>query len=62
MAKHLILDIGENYLTFRRDQAAIDAEAALDGIGVIRTPLPAPVQRRAFELIGSPVPLTLSLK
>jgi hypothetical protein len=40
MAKHLILDIGENYLTFRRDQAAIDAEAALDGIHVIRTPLP----------------------
>jgi Transposase DDE domain len=41
MAKHFILDIGENYLAFQRDQAAIDAEAALDGIYVIRTPLPA---------------------
>ena len=41
MAKHFILDIAENCLTFRRDQAAIDAEAALDGIYVIRTPLPA---------------------
>jgi hypothetical protein len=41
VAKHLILDIGEDRLSFRRDQAAIDAEAALDGIYVIRTPLPA---------------------
>jgi hypothetical protein len=41
VAKHLILDTGENHLAFRRDQAAIDAEAALDGIYVIRTPLPA---------------------
>jgi hypothetical protein len=41
MAKHLILDISEDRLAFRRDQAAIDAEAALDGIYVIRTPLPA---------------------
>jgi hypothetical protein len=39
MAKHLILDISEDRLAFRRDQAAIDAEAALDGIYVIRTPL-----------------------
>ena len=41
MAKHLILDIGEDRLTWRRDQAAIDAEAALDGIYIIRTPVPA---------------------
>jgi Transposase DDE domain len=41
MAKHLILDISEASLAFRRDQAAIDAEAALDGIYVIRTPVPA---------------------
>jgi hypothetical protein len=41
MAKHLILDISEDHLAWRRDQAAIDAEAALDGIYVIRTPLPA---------------------
>jgi len=41
VAKHLILDIGEDRLSWHRDQAAIDAEAALDGIYVIRTPLPA---------------------
>jgi hypothetical protein len=41
VAKHIILDIGDAHLTWRRDQAAIDAEAALDGIYVIRTPLPA---------------------
>jgi len=41
MAKHFILDIGEDHLTWRRDQAAIDAEAALDGIYVIRTPVTA---------------------
>jgi DDE family transposase len=41
MAKHLILDIGDDHLTWRRDQAAIDAEAVLDGIYVIRTPVPA---------------------
>ncbi len=41
MAKHLILDIGEDRLPWHRDQAAIDAEAALDGIYVIRTPVPA---------------------
>ena len=41
MAKHFILDISEGRLDWRRDQAAISAEAALDGIYVIRTPLPA---------------------
>jgi hypothetical protein len=41
MAKHLIPDISDDRLAWRRDQAAIDAEAALDGIYVIRTPLPA---------------------
>ena len=41
MAKHFILDISENRLDWRRDQPAIDAEAALDGIYVIRTPVPA---------------------
>ncbi len=41
MARHLIPGIGEDRLTWCRDQAAIDAEAALDGIYVIRTPLPA---------------------
>src|ERR1700722_12853825 len=40
MAKHFILDIGEDRLSWRRDQDGTDAEAALDGIYVIRTPLP----------------------
>ena len=41
VAKHFILDIGEGHLAWRRDQAAIDAETALDGIYIIRTPVPA---------------------
>ena len=41
VAKHLILDVGDHHLTWHRDQAAIGAEAALDGIYVIRTSVPA---------------------
>jgi Transposase DDE domain len=41
VAKHFILDIGQGSFTWRRDQASIDAEAAFDGIYVIRTPVPA---------------------
>jgi hypothetical protein len=41
MAKHIILDIGDGRITWQRDQASIDAEAATDGIYVIRTPVPA---------------------
>jgi hypothetical protein len=37
MAKHFSLDIGEGRFAFRRDQPAIAAEAALDGLYVIRT-------------------------
>ena len=40
MAKHFLLDIAEGRITWRRDQASIDAEAATDGIYVIRTPVP----------------------
>ena len=40
VAKHLILDVGDDRLAWRRDHAAIDAEAALDGIYIIRTPVP----------------------
>lgn len=40
MAKHLILDIAQGRLAYVRDQEAITAEAALDGIYVIRTPVP----------------------
>jgi len=41
MAKHFLLDIAEGRIAWRRDQASIDAEAATDGIYVIRTPVPA---------------------
>jgi hypothetical protein len=41
VAKHFILDIGPGRLAWRRDQGKIDAEAALDGIYVIRTSVPA---------------------
>jgi transposase len=41
MAKHFTLNITENTFNYHRDQKQIDAEAALDGIYVIRTNLPA---------------------
>ena len=40
-ARHFIPDIGDGRISWRRDQASIDAEAATDGIYVIRTPVPA---------------------
>ena len=40
VAKHYHYQISDARFTFARDQAAIDAEAALDGIYVIRTSLP----------------------
>jgi transposase len=43
MAKHFELTIGENSFSFRRKQAAIAEEAALDGLYVVRTNLPAEV-------------------
>jgi Transposase DDE domain len=41
MAKHFTLDIGQTSFAYQRNQARIDAEAALDGIYVIRTNLDA---------------------
>ncbi len=41
VAKHIIPEITGSRLAWRRDQASIDAEAATDGIYVIRTPVPA---------------------
>jgi hypothetical protein len=41
MAKHFTLDIGPGRLGYTRDQDAIDAEAALDGIYVLRSSVPA---------------------
>ncbi len=41
MAKHFELDITETSFTFTRKQAQIDAEAALDGLYVLRTNVPS---------------------
>jgi len=41
MRKHFTIAITDHSLTAERDQAGIDAEARLDGIYVIRTPVPA---------------------
>jgi len=43
VAKHFLIDIAEDGLSWRRDEQKIAAEAALDGIYVIRTSLPAAV-------------------
>ena len=43
VAKHFITDITDDSLSWRRDQDKIAAEAALDGIDVIRTSMPAHV-------------------
>ena len=40
VAKHFILDISQRQLSWRRDQPSIHAEAATDGIYVMRTPVP----------------------
>lgn len=40
MAKHFTLTINDGQFAFTRDQANIDAEAALDGIYIIRTSVP----------------------
>jgi hypothetical protein len=41
VAKHFRIDIGNDSLRYARDQDSIAAEAALDGIYVLRTSLPA---------------------
>jgi hypothetical protein len=41
VGKHFVLEIGEGRLSYRRDEAAIAAEAALDGLYAIRTSEPA---------------------
>ena len=58
MAKHLQLTITDTSLTITRDQARIDAEAALDGIYVLRTSVPAdqldpPAVVRAYKNLAS---------
>jgi hypothetical protein len=41
VGKHLVVQTSQGSISWRRDQAGIDAEAALDGIYVIRTSVPA---------------------
>src|SRR6266581_2972265 len=41
VAKHLVVQVAQGSISWHRDQAGIDAEAALDGIYVIRTSVPA---------------------
>jgi len=50
MAKHFELAIGENTFTFARKSSAIAAEAALDGIYIIRTSVP-PTQMDSAECV-----------
>ena len=52
MAKHYQLDITDSTFTFNRDQAAIDAEAALDGLYVIRTSV-GPEQMSAGKVVAT---------
>jgi hypothetical protein len=57
VAKHFQLDIGPHGFTFRRDEAAIAAEAKLDGFYVIRTSVPAeqldaPAAVRAYKSLA----------
>ncbi|NEX20722.1 hypothetical protein G3480_10435 [Thiorhodococcus mannitoliphagus] len=40
MAKHLVLDIATEHFAFHIDEDKVAEEAALDGLDVIRTPLP----------------------
>ena len=40
MAKHIVLDIATEHFAFYIDEAKVAEEAALDGLYVIRTPLP----------------------
>ena len=39
VAKHSTLDVGDEHFSFERDRQSIDAEAALDGLYVVRTSL-----------------------
>jgi hypothetical protein len=52
MAKHYILDITDDQFTFTRDQDQITAEAALDGIYVIRTTI-GPEQMDAARVVAT---------
>ena len=46
MAKHFDIEITDHFFTFSRKQGKIAAEAALDGIYVLRTSLPEQALQR----------------
>ena len=48
MAKHILLDIEDKRFTYALDEENIQAEAALDGVYVIRTSL----DQRAYQRRG----------
>ena len=50
MAKHFELDIGEQYFSFKVLATSVAVEAALDGLYVIRSPLP-PSTMDSAELV-----------
>ncbi|WP_414686557.1 IS1634 family transposase, partial [Mycobacterium sp.] len=52
IAKHFTIDIGEDHLTYARNQDSIAAEAALDGIYVLRTSVPADTLDAAEVVAG----------
>jgi hypothetical protein len=52
VAKHFQVDIGEDHLSYHRDQDSITAEAALDGIYVLRTSVDA-TSLAAGEVVSS---------
>ena len=52
MGKHFHITISDTGFSFQRDQAAIDAEAALDGIYVLRTSVAADVLDPAAVVEG----------
>src|SRR5674476_1232132 len=52
MAKHYLLDITDDTFVFTRDQDQIAAEAALDGLYVIRTTV-APEQMDAAKVVAT---------
>lgn len=50
MARHVEIEIADDDFRFRRKQAAIEAEAALDGVYVLRSGLPAEAMDSAETL------------
>jgi hypothetical protein len=67
MAKHLTYQITDTALSYQRDQAGIAAEATLTRNTITvgdrtfdKISTPTADQQRAFDLLGAPIPLTLT--